>query len=234
MLMALCVGNSLATGEFPPQRPVTRSFDVFFDLHLNEWLSKQSRCWWFEMPSCSSWCHYNGLFHSRELSESTITNALTRSELIDMAHFENLFEKIMARIIEYHMIKYCLVKKSSFKSSDIYLSWYELYPNVIIFQELLWECGVTYVLTHSVSFMCLQMPQIESASPEHEEVIKWKHFPRYWPFLWGIHRSPVNSPHNGQWCGALMFSLICARINAWVNNREAGDLRCQTLMMTSL
>ena len=36
---------------------------------------------------------------------------------------------------------------------------------------------------------------------------------------------PVNSPHKGQWRGALMFTLICARINDWVNNREAGDLR---------
>ena len=36
----------------------------------------------------------------------------------------------------------------------------------------------------------------------------------------------VNSPHKGQRRGALVFSLICARINAWVNNREAGDLRC--------
>ena len=59
----------------------------------------------------------------------------------------------------------------------------------------------------------------------HDDVIKWKHFPRYWPFVWGIHRSPVNSPHKGQWRGALMFILICARINGWVNNREAGDLR---------
>ena len=41
----------------------------------------------------------------------------------------------------------------------------------------------------------------------------------------GIHRSPVNSPHKGQWRGALMFSLIYAWINSWVNNREAGDLR---------
>ena len=41
----------------------------------------------------------------------------------------------------------------------------------------------------------------------------------------GIHRSPVNSPHKGQWRGALMFSLICTWINGWVNNREAGDLR---------
>ena len=59
----------------------------------------------------------------------------------------------------------------------------------------------------------------------HDDVIKWKHFPRYWPFVRGIHRSPVDSPHKGQWHGALMFSLICARINGWVNNREAGDLR---------
>ena len=60
---------------------------------------------------------------------------------------------------------------------------------------------------------------------EHDDVIKWKHFPRYWPFVRGIHRSPVNSPHKGQWRGSLMFSLICAWINRWVNNGEAGDLR---------
>ena len=59
----------------------------------------------------------------------------------------------------------------------------------------------------------------------HDDVIEWKHFPRYWPFVRGIHRSPVNSPHKGQWCGALMFSLICTRINGWINNGEAGDLR---------
>ena len=61
--------------------------------------------------------------------------------------------------------------------------------------------------------------------PAHDDVIKWKHFPRNWPFVRGIHRSPVNSPHKGQWRGALMFTLICARINGWVNTREAGDLR---------
>ena len=57
---------------------------------------------------------------------------------------------------------------------------------------------------------------------------RWRHqmetFPRYWPFVRGIHRSLVNSPHKGQWRGALMFSLIYARIKGWVNNREAGDL----------
>ena len=59
----------------------------------------------------------------------------------------------------------------------------------------------------------------------HNDVIKWKHFPRYWSFVRGIHRSPVNSPHKGQWRGALMFSLSCAWTNGWVNNRDAGDIR---------
>ena len=64
-----------------------------------------------------------------------------------------------------------------------------------------------------------------NATHSHDDVIKWKHFPLYWPFLRGIHGAPVNSPHKGQWRGALMFSLICARINGWVNNGEAGNLR---------
>ena len=59
----------------------------------------------------------------------------------------------------------------------------------------------------------------------HDDFIKWKHFPRYWPFVRRIHGSPVNSPHKGQWRGALMFSLNWAWTNGWVNNRDAGDLR---------
>ena len=58
-LLALCAGNSLVTGEFPSQRPVTRSFDGFFDLRLNKRLSKQSWGWWFETPSRPLWRHCN-------------------------------------------------------------------------------------------------------------------------------------------------------------------------------
>ena len=70
-----------------------------------------------------------------------------------------------------------------------------------------------------------RVPKLNLLQPTHDDVIKWKHFPRYWPYVWGIHRSQVNSPHQDQWRGALMFSLICAWINGWVNNSEAGDLR---------
>ena len=122
----------MVTGEFPAQRPVTRSFDVFFDLRLNKLLSKQPWGWWFETLSWSLWRHCNAVF------------------------------------------LWCV-------SSRFY--WYR------------------------------------------DNVIKWKHCPHYWPFLRRIHRSSVNSPHRGQWRDILMFSLICAWISGWVNNREAGQLR---------
>ena len=81
------------------------------------------------------------------------------------------------------------------------------------------SCGCLELcaFTHSVNYL--------KYISTHDDVIKWKHFPHYWPFVRGIHRSSVISPHKGQWCGALMLSLICAWINGWVNNREAGDLR---------
>ena len=60
-LLAICAGNPPVTGAFPAQRPVTRSFDVFFDLHLNKRLGKQSWGWWCEMPSRPSWRHFNAL-----------------------------------------------------------------------------------------------------------------------------------------------------------------------------
>ena len=57
----------------------------------------------------------------------------------------------------------------------------------------------------------------------YNDVIKWKHFSRYWPFVRGIHRSPADSPDKDQWRGVV--SLICAWINAWANNSDVGDLR---------
>ena len=68
-LLALCAGNSTVTGEFPSQRPVTQSFDIFFDLRLNKPLSKQSRGWWFETPCRSLWRHCNGRVGIEPLSE---------------------------------------------------------------------------------------------------------------------------------------------------------------------
>ena len=107
-LLAICAGNSPVPGEFPTQRPVTRSFDVFFDLGPNKRLSKHSKRWWFEAQSSSLWRHRNGY-----------------------------------------------------------------------------------------SAMALRRHYMET-------------FPWYRPFVRGVHRSPVNFPHTGQWRGALMCSVICA------------------------
>ena len=67
----------------------------------------------------------------------------------------------------------------------------------------------------------------------HDDVIKWKHSPRYWPFVRGIQRSPADCSCKGQ-CGAFMFSLICVWTNGWVNNRDAGDLRRHRAILPSL
>ena len=90
---------------------------------------------------------------------------------------------------------------------------------------LLLRFGIGFVSGHLLmGYYNIYQPQLWP-SPGHDDVIKWKHFPRYWPSVRRIHRSPVNSPHKSQWRGALVFSFICAWINGWVNNRKTGDLR---------
>ena len=77
-LLALWEGNPPVTGGFPWQRPVTRRFDIFFNLRLNKRLSKQSRRRWFEMQSWSLLRHYNGPF-SRQMGKKQCTNIGSRS-----------------------------------------------------------------------------------------------------------------------------------------------------------
>ena len=97
---------------------------------------------------------------------------------------------------------------------------------LVWYENIFYKCGQHFFhMTHSMI---------------HDDVIKWKPSLRYLPFVRGIHRSPVNSPHKGQWHGALMFSLICVWTTDWVKNRDAGDLRGNrahydvTVMITSL
>ena len=136
-LLAICAGNSPVTGEFPAQRPVTRSFDVFFDLRLNKRLNKQSRGWWFETLSRPLWRHRNGL-----------------------AIFQHVWS---------------LQFISLFVNAWHRMSYISYTP-----------CNVSSMMTSS-----------------NGNVFR----------VTGQGRRP------------LMFSLICASINSWVNNREAGELR---------
>ena len=77
-LLAICAENSPVPGEFPTQRPVTRSFDVYFDLRPNKRLSKQSWGWWFETQSRPLWRHRNGL-GGKQLLHISVTNQLCDS-----------------------------------------------------------------------------------------------------------------------------------------------------------
>ena len=77
--------------------------------------------------------------------------------------------------------------------------WLSPYPERIC---PLFECHSNALLLQSPLITSLQCSKWKFL---HDDVIKWKHFPRNWPFVRGIHRSPVNSPHKGQWRGALMF-----------------------------
>ena len=97
--------------------------------------------------------------------------------------------------------------------------------NLIAYKGALILEILRYVITRC--YMWYTSSKLFSMCSAYYDLIKWKHFLRYWPFVRGIHRSPVNSAHKGQWRRALMFSLICPRINGWVNNVVAGDLRCR-------
>ena len=133
-LLAIWAGNSPVPGEFPTQRPVTRSFDVFFDLHPNKRLNKQWWGWWFETPSCSLWRHRN------------------------VGVFPNNYAYGLCFVLSWFM-QICpypmgLIKGSKYQwtNTEQYRYWY--YP-----------------------------PQQSKAWETHDDVMKWKHFPPYWPFV---------------------------------------------------
>ena len=117
----LC-GKFTGPGEFPTQRPVTRSFDVFFDLRLNKRLSKQSWCWWFEMPSCSLWCHCNDTDMSHRTSQSWAWHLLTIQIHTKFISNENLLKTLSSmspitiNISSQNFAQFC-------KTSILFVNW---------------------------------------------------------------------------------------------------------------
>ena len=167
-LLALCAGNSPVTVNSPHKGQWRGTFDVFFDLHLNKRLRKQSWGRRFGTQSRPLWRHCNE-FHWRLFHMVPLT---IRHHWLDKGLTPSWRQAIMATNDGLKHI--CVIRP-------------------------LWVHNMMMSSNANIS--------------------------RYWPFVREIHWSPVDSPHTGQLCGALIFSLICAWTNRWVNNRYPRDLR---------
>ena len=131
-LLALCAENSPVTGEFPAQSPVMRSFDVFFELHLNKQFSKQWRCWWFEMPSHPLWCHCNGM---ALLSQILTMNYPIANSWNCLCQIQSLikFLKLSYSILQYHMRLNCVLMKFNIICVYIHTCWVHTTPDLAFY-----------------------------------------------------------------------------------------------------
>ena len=133
---------------------------------------------------------------------------------------------LIQTILDYLSMHATLFWKNGRKHHSIWTAYIECCPNYPSFQSIWLYFNVCIVcVSCEIQSSCPVWCFHYEASLNHDDVIKWNHIPLNWPFVRGIHRWPVNSPHKGQWRGTMMFSLICTWINGWVNNRKADDLR---------
>ena len=161
----------------------------------------------------------------------------TMGGIYHLVHYIWLFKKSSIRVF-FHLMNYPLILLTLCIACSIFLNqlliWINVNPFMVTRKKSRWlwvplVVGVFMEITICMAFLCLAWL---GASTFHDDVMEWKHFPRYWPFVREIHQSPVNSPNKSQWRGTLMFSLIYG----WVHNREAGYLRrhiahCDVIVM---
>ena len=173
-----------------------------------------------------------------DIFQTTISNAYSWMKMYEFRLKWSLFLMVQLKIV-HHWFRWWLGadQATSHYLNQWCLNYWRKYVSLVL-NELMVQQSILLPKDHyrrsPVFRLCLnsfndylQNEQHCSSRnhPIHDDVIKWKYFPRNWPFVRVIHRSPVNYPHKGQWRGALMFSLIGVWINDWVNNRETGDLR---------
>ena len=157
------------------------------------------------------------LFHAKPLPEPMVT-------CYQLDEWEETTVKSESKFKTSHSWK-CF-SKCRLRNGGYFVSgrWVNVFHGLLIFRRLYW--AVTYAinvlgfgfcmcLLTVTSFFDISEYIVDHIGLQHDDVMKWKPFARYWPFVRGIHRSPVSSPHKGQSRGALMFSLICVWINGW-------------------
>ena len=151
-LLAICAGNSPVTSEFPTQRQVTRSFDVFFDLRLNKRLSKQSWGWWFETLSSLLWRHCNGLEK--------------------LFFLQNFFRQIQAQTV-----KICMALFSSYGNKGLIYTMIAahrvyLFTEAILLQAKLCNVYRVYCLNYILNELEAKLKNIKFVS----KILQWNQF----------------------------------------------------------
>ena len=190
-------GIHQGTANFPHTEPVMRSFDIIFFLSLDKKLNKQSSCRCFDtlwssydvtvlLPYLETrWCHSDRIL--RDEFDLELVCSLLRYKPPDAGvKFARLFG------IELPACYGRLAMELEIEKQVHPLTWVEVEASQWdVWLKVSWNEIVRHVMIGSLI---------------HDDVIKWKHFQCNWPFVRGIHRSPVNSPHKGQWRGALIVS----------------------------
>ena len=225
----LCDGNPLLTGGFPPQR--TNNAE-----NVSSWRRRHARC--------LSWRH-----HDTWMLFFSCRTGPRRMAPIKL-HKRHLTSKRGFAVLCWNLLTSRRLKiRTTSRKGKYHTGFSKFLSNQVGNTHDIWNHrgGVTHISASKIGHdsrkrrrpapnrylnqcWCIgtngnEIGIMIQLFVDHDDVIKWKHFPRYWPFVRGIHRSTVNCPHKGPWRGALMLSLICVWINGWVNNREAGDLR---------
>ena len=142
--------------------------------------------------------------------------------LFTRIQFHFIYAIILTGTVWLRSVCKCMLLKQIYRDYSNALSWYKI--DCI----RCWLCGTDkhFSVWHDydgfVHGCSCQQHRWRHNNIQHDDVIKWKHFPRYWPFVWGIHRSPVNSPHKGQWRWASMFFFYLR-----LNKRLSKQLRRQ-------
>ena len=156
-------------------------------------------------------CHHMNQWCSRKLTHICVIRPQSMTILYDKAIqgkscLENSYQKLEIWVLlKVNTINYTLVDTMT-------VIWAKLLNFLIAYVHWLsWFSTNYYYQFVSFQFIIARVWQLIHLE-EYDDVIKWKYFPRYWPFVRGIQWSPVNSPHKGQWCGGLVLSLICAWI----------------------
>ena len=135
-LLAICAGNSPVPGEFPAQRPVTRRFDVFFDLCLKKQLSKQSWGWWFETLSRRLWRHFNDILGSRPLHFDELVECFI---IISLRAETSVCDVIQNSLVEPYLYSYHFLISLNLNQFSIF--------DIIWSIEYLIECLVWKMMT---------------------------------------------------------------------------------------